>query len=78
VAGIQAPQGDRGPRGHRGPAGADGAAAPAPAAVPASGGSTSAGAVDEKQQACIDTYKDSLTPAQVNEYCAPGGILYGD
>jgi len=51
------------------------AAAPAPAAVPASRDSTSAGVVDEKRHACIDTYKDLLTPAQVNEYCAPGGIL---
>jgi hypothetical protein len=77
VAGIQGPQGGRGPRGHRGPAGADGAAAPAPAAVPASGGSTSAGAVDEKQQACIDTFQGILSQAQVDQYCAPGGMYYG-
>jgi hypothetical protein len=31
--------------------------------VPASGGSTSAGAVDEKQQACIDTFQGILSQA---------------
>jgi hypothetical protein len=78
--GVVGPQGPAGPRGHRGPAGADGAAA-APAA-PATG-TTSGGnyplnpAADQKAQACIDTYRSVETNAQLNEDCAPGGVLYG-
>jgi len=45
---------------------------PRPVAAPAPAPST------RSSRPYIDTYKDSLTPAQVNEYCAPGGILYGD
>jgi hypothetical protein len=33
---------------------------------------------NEQEQACRDTYADSLTQAQIDTYCVPGGILYGN
>jgi hypothetical protein len=68
--------GHRGPRGHPGTTGATGAS---------SQGSSGGGsgnepginpATNQRQQACIDTYTGTLSAAQINQYCAPGGLLY--
>ncbi len=68
MAGPQGPQGATGARGQRGRAGSQGASS--------GGGGSTAPASNTRQQACIDTFTSTLTPAQVNTYCAPGGILY--
>lgn len=81
--GVQGMPGPQGPRGHRGPAGiagADGAAAPAAPATSTSGGDSyplNPTGGDQKIQACYDNYNDIETNAQLNQDCAPGGILYG-
>jgi hypothetical protein len=77
--GLDGQRGPRGPRGHQSPAGPAGAAGTS--AGTSTGGSSGGGhglapATNERQQACIDTYKGTLSNAQINQYRAPGGILY--
>lgn len=83
VPGPTGPVGDTGPRGHRGPAGlagVDGASAAAAPATSTSGGDSyplNPTNGDQKVQACYDTFNDIETNAQLNQDCAPGGVLYG-
>jgi hypothetical protein len=82
--GTQGTQGATGPAGPAGPKGATGAAgaqgqagADGTTTAPSSGSGSGSGSVpaSEKEQACRDTYANTLTKAQIDTYCVSGGIL---
>jgi hypothetical protein len=72
TAGQQGPAGPRGARGHPGTT-----TTVTSGSTGSSSGGNSGGAVNQRQQACIDTYSGiGMTQAQINTYCQPGGAWY--